>query len=218
MASKKAGELAIQRFENKRAQEQRSKQRQRELKTEALQGISSGAKSQQNVVKSPFNGVGYKLDTRCPKINTTSPLKKTNKEERLILEMVRIIKHSEEFSSDEVQVAKDCFIGIFKNDDGENRTFLEMCYEQVKHKLPRTEVSMDDLQSAQASFEDPDFQEALNKIAVLEDSEAIANAREERELQAALDAIAAFEEQEALAKDKEDQEFQAAIALSMEEL
>lgn len=214
MDSKKAGESAIKRFENKCAQEQRSKQRQRELKNEALQGISSGAKSQPSATKSPFNGVGHKLGTRRPKLNTTSPLKKPNKEERLILEMVRIIRHSEEFSSDEVQVAKDCFIGIFKN-DGENRTFLETCYEKVKHKLPRIEVSMDDLQSAKASFEDPDFQEALDKIAALEEREAIANAREERELQAALDAIAAFEAREEIAGDKENQDLLDAIALSM---
>lgn len=211
MAAKNAGNSAIKRFEGSLAKDQRSKQRQRQLKNEALQGISS----QPSVVKSPFNDVGHKLGTRRPKLNTTSPLKKPNKEERLILEMVRIIRHSEEFSSDEVQVAKDCFIGIIKNDDGENRTFLETCYEKVKHKLPRTEVSMDDLQSAQASFEDPDFQEALDKIAGLEDSEAIANAREERELQAALDAIAAFEAREEIAGDKENQDLLDAIALSM---
>ena len=119
-ARDKAGELAIKRFEAEKAREKRSKERQQQLRMEKLRGdISLDAKSQPSAEKSPFNGVGHKLGTgtsvnKTPiKIKTASPLKETNKEESLILEMMRIIQHPEEFSLDEVQVAKYCFIGIY---------------------------------------------------------------------------------------------------------
>jgi hypothetical protein len=103
--------------------------------------------------------------------------------------MVRIIQHSEKYSSDEVQVAKDCFIGIFKN-DSENRTLLEKCYEQVKHEFADISVDADAFQfEARERDEEQDFQAALEEIAKFE-------ARER-------------DEEEAL---------QAAIALSMQDL